>query len=66
MFQAGSVVKEGKAIPVTGHGRPTLWFPHFLDHLITESVEAVSLVRLSAVQLPFNSSKSFSIIPIQK
>jgi hypothetical protein len=46
-------VKNGKAIPVTGHGGPysceTSRFPHFIDKQLTDGSETVSLMR----RLPF-------------
>jgi hypothetical protein len=41
--------RNGKAIPVTGHGGPkgceTSRLPHFLDNRLTDGAEVVSLTR---------------------
>jgi hypothetical protein len=54
--------KEGKAIPVTGHGGPQgcemLRLPHFLDNWLTDGGEVVSLMH----QLPFTPGRFLVLI----
>jgi hypothetical protein len=44
-----SLVKKGKAIPLTGHGGPegceTLRLPHYLDNRLTDGGKVVSLTH---------------------
>jgi hypothetical protein len=52
-------IKNGKAIPVTGHGGPqgseTSRIPHFLEYQLTDGCEVVSLMRW----LPFTPQEDF-------
>jgi hypothetical protein len=65
-FNVGKIKVKSKVIPETGRGCPKgfemLIIPHFLDNLLTDGSEAVSLTGW----LPFTSSKYFlALIPVR-